>query len=105
MPGGLDTEAFGHDGDFAGRRESPNLADVAADVIDKTLGNQGLPFVGAVEELAHGDGGRAVLADLAEIGDVFGRKRVLHEKHFEFLDVLEELNGLVGGDALVDVMK
>ena len=59
----------------------------------------------AVEELAHGDGRGAVLADLAEVGEVFGRERVFQEEQPELLGLLAELHGLVGRDALMHVVQ
>src|SRR6185312_11271956 len=105
VPCGLDAELFGEDGDFAGGREASRLRDVAADVIDEAFGDKRGPFVGAVEELAHGDGSGALLTDLAEVRDVFGGERVFHEEEVVLLEVFGEADGFVGGDALVDVMQ
>ena len=96
---------FRHGGDLAHGRQAAGLRDVDADVIDQPAGDQRGPFVRAVEQFAHGDGGGALTADLAEVVDVFGRKRVLHEEHFEALGVFQELHGLVRRDALVDVVQ
>ncbi len=61
--------------------------------------------MGAVEELAHGERGRALLADQAEPPDVLGRDRVLEEEEAEALRVLAEAEGLGGGEPLVDVVE
>ena len=67
--------------------------------------DQRLPFVRAVEQLAHGDRRSAVLADLAEVAEVFGRERVLEKKHAERLGSLAELDGQVGREPLVHVVE
>ncbi|SPF49850.1 hypothetical protein SBA4_4210005 [Candidatus Sulfopaludibacter sp. SbA4] len=105
VPRGLDAEVLGQDGDLARGCESAGLRNVHADVVDQPLGDQRLPLVRAVEQLAHGDGGGAVLPDLAEVGVVLGRERILEEEHVELLRVLAHLHGLVGGDALVHVVQ
>ena len=59
----------------------------------------------AVEQLAHRDRRGALLPDLAEIGDVLGRKRVLDEEQLELFEILAELDGLIRSDSLVDVVQ
>ncbi len=105
VPGGADVELFGEHGDLATRGEAADLRDMAADVINEALGDEGLPLVRAVEELAHGERGGAVLADLAEVVDVFGREGVFEEEEVELLGLLGELYGLIRGIALVHVVE
>ena len=81
--------------DFARRREAAGLRDVDADVVDQPFADQRRPFVRAVEQFAHGERRGALLADLAEVGDVFRRERVFQEEQLELLGVLGELHGLV----------
>ena len=77
VPCRLHAEVLAQDRDFAAGREAARLRDVDADVIDQALGDERRPFVRAVEQFAHRDGRGALLADLAEVGDVFGRQRDL----------------------------
>ena len=105
MPRGLDAELLGENGDLARGTESAGLRDMHANVIDEALGDQRLPFMRAVEELAHGNGSGAVLPDLPEVGEVFGRKRIFEKEHAERLGRLAELHGQVGGEALVHVVE
>ena len=83
----------------------PVWRNVDADVIDQPFGDKRLPFVRAVEQLAHGDGRGAILADLPEVGVIFGRKRIFHEEEPELLHVLAELDRLVRRDPLVHVVQ
>ena len=105
VPGGFDAELLGQDGDFAAGSETAGFGDVDADVVDEAAFDERLPFVGAVEELAHGDGGSAVLANLMEVGDVFRRERVFEEEHVVLLGFFAEFDGLIGGVALVHVVE
>src|ERR1700730_17793060 len=93
VPCRLHAELLGEDGDLARGTESAGLRDVDADIVNETLGDERLPFVGTVEEFSDGDGSGAVLADLAEVGEVFGRQRVFEEEHTEGLGSLAELHG------------
>jgi hypothetical protein len=105
VPGGLNTELLGHDGDLARGGKAADLRDVATDVVDEALGDERLPLVGVVEELAHGEGGGALIADLAEVVDVFGREGVFEEKEVKFFALFGEFDGLVGAVPLVHVME
>ncbi len=105
VPCGFDAELFAQDGDLARGREAAGLSDVNADVIDQALGDERGPFMRAVEEFAHRDRGGALLADLAEVSDVFRGERVFHEEQVILLGFLGEHDGLVGRDALVHVVQ
>src|ERR1700692_2209051 len=105
MPRSLYAELLGENGDLARRAEASRLRNMHANVVDELLGDQRLPLVRAVEELAHGNGGGAVLADLAEIAQVLGRERVLEKKHAERFGLFAELDGFVGREALVHVVE
>ena len=105
VPGGADAEDLAHRGDLAARGEAAGLRYMDADVVDQALADQRRPFVRAVEQLAHRDRGRALLADLAEVRDVLGRERVLEEEQAERLDGFGELHGQVRREALVHVVQ
>ena len=98
-------ELLGENRDLARGSESAGLRNVYPDVIDQALGDQRLPLVRAVEQLAHGDRRGAVLADLPEVAEIFRRERIFEEEHFELLGVLAELHGLVRQQAFVHVMQ
>ena len=58
-----------------------------------------------VEQLAHGLRRRALLADVAEPLDIFGRERVLQEEQLELLHVLGKTHRLNRVQPLVDVVQ
>ena len=59
----------------------------------------------AIEELAHRDRRRTVLADLPEVSQVFRRKRVFQKEHLKLLGFLAELHGQVRRQSLVHIMQ
>src|SRR5579884_1388615 len=105
VPGGADAEELGHGGDLANGRQAASLRDVDADEIDEALGDERGPLVRAVEEFAHGELRGALLADHAEIRDVFGREGVFEEEQAERLDFFGEADGLDGRDAFVYIVE
>src|SRR6185437_9250095 len=76
-----------------------------ANVNDEAVLDQRLPFVRAVEQLAHGKGRCAMGADLAEIIDVFRGERILEEEEPELLHIFGELNRKTRRNAFVHVVQ
>src|SRR5260221_13353598 len=72
MPGRAHVVDLAESGDLAARGQPAGLGNVDADVVDEPLGDKRRPLVRAVEQLAHGERGGALLADHAEVCDIFG---------------------------------
>src|ERR1700761_5259621 len=92
VPCRFDSVLLGQDRNFPGRAEAARLRYVHADVVDETTLDQWLPFVRAIEELAHGDRCCAVLPDLLEVTQVLGRQRIFKEKHVVLFRLFAELH-------------
>src|SRR5579872_1083713 len=67
VPSRLYAEGFGENCDLARRAESAHLRQMNANIVDEPLGDQRLPLMRIVEQLAHGDWSGAVLPYLAKI--------------------------------------
>src|SRR5690348_6931993 len=104
MPCRLHAILLRQNGDFSRRREATHLRKVAPNVIDQALLDQRLPFVRAIEELAHGYWRVAVLPNLVKVIDIFWRKRIFDEEHVELFRLLTKLNALIWRKALVHIM-
>jgi len=70
VPSSFYAKILGQNRDLARRRQAARLRQVDANVINQALDNQRLPLVRAIKQLTHGQGSRALLANLAEVGNV-----------------------------------
>jgi hypothetical protein len=104
MPCGSHAKLLGQHSDFARGSEAAGLRHVDAYVIDEPFRNQRLPFVRTVEQFAHRDWGGALLADVAEPGEIFRREGVLNEIRIVRLRLFAKLNGKRYGEALMYVV-
>src|SRR5579863_5009860 len=76
-----------------------------ANEIDQPLGNQRSPFQRMREQLAHGQLGRALLANQPEVIDILGGQHVLQEEQAELLYVFSEAHGLYRMKPLMNIMQ
>ena len=76
-----------------------------AQEIDQAFFDQQAPFVRAVEQLTHGDGGAAHLADMAEVFDIFRGQDILQEEQLELFHILGEFDRIDWAQALVDIVQ
>ena len=76
-----------------------------ADEVDQPLLDEGQVLVLRVEELAHRDRDARLLAQQPEVVVVFGRERILEEEQAIGLERLAQIDPLVEGHALVDVVQ
>ena len=89
----------------ARRGDPAHLADMHAQEIDQALFDQQPPFVRVVEQLAHGDGRGAQLADVAEPFDIFRGERIFEEEQLERFNIFGKLDGIDRRKALVDIVE
>src|SRR5919109_6175 len=66
MPGSAYPKCFTEHCQFFRWRQATDLADMDPDKVNQTVGNEGHPFLGIVEEFAHGDGSGDLLAEHLE---------------------------------------
>src|SRR5262249_4474442 len=105
MPGGADAEEFADGGDFPRGADAADLGQMAADEIDQPPGDEFEPFVWIIEELAHGDGSGALLAENFEITDILRSKRIFEKEQTVRLQFLGQADGVNGREALVQVVE
>src|SRR5205807_1614636 len=82
-----------------------DMADIAADEVDKLLGDERQALVFGMEELSHRDRCRGVLPDQPEALLVLGPERVFQEEKMERLQLLRKTGRLDRREPLMDVME
>src|SRR6266542_4877778 len=105
MPGGAHGEELAQRSELARGGDAADVRDVDAHKVDQAVAHEWEVLVDVDKELAHGDGDAGLLAHDAEVVDVLGREGVFIEEEVVRLEVLGELDGLDGWDALVDVVE
>src|ERR1035438_5211627 len=105
MPCCFDAELLGEYRDLACGTESSNLRNMNPDLVDQLFCDERLPFMRAVEELPHGDGRCAILANLAEVTQVLRRQRVFQKVHSVLLGLFAKLDGLIRREALMHIVE
>src|SRR5919202_2093611 len=88
-----------------GHAQTTDVRDVHADEVDQPIADQRHVFGLIDEQLAHGDRHRRLLAQDAEVLDVFRRERVLQEEQPVRLEVARQLDRLDRRHKLVHVVQ
>lgn len=104
MPCDLYAELFREDLQLPRRGDAADLTDVDPDKVNQLFGDQPLPLLAVVKQLPLRKGGAGLLPQAAEPGQLFQRQGVFQKKELQGLQLLGELNGLDGGDPLMDIV-
>src|SRR5690348_9983165 len=83
----------------------PALRNMHANIVDEPLGNQRLPLMRTVEQLAHRDWSGTVLPYLPEVSEILGRERIFQEEHAIWLGRFAELHCLIGRQAFMHIVQ
>src|SRR5947209_5294225 len=105
MPGSPDPIKLAECCDFARGTDAAHLREMAANEIDQAPAYEIEPFIWIVEQLAHGDGSGALLAQGFEIADIFRRKRIFQEKEPVGFEFLRQADGIDGWQTLVHIVE
>ncbi len=105
MPGRANAEGLAHRGQLAGRRETADGTDMAADEVNQPTFHQGLVLLGVHEQLTHGQRRRALPTDHGEPLDLLRRQNILQEKQPKGFQSLGQAHGLDGSQPLMDIVE
>src|SRR6476620_1372736 len=105
MPCGADAKEFAERGDLASRADAADLREVATNEINQAAANEIEPFIWIVEQLTHGDGCGALLAQHFEIANVFRREGIFEEEKPIWLQLFGEPDRIDGRETFVHVVK
>ena len=104
LPRRLNTKPLAQGRDLAAGRDAACLGDADPHVVDETLCDQRDVFLRIDEEFAHRLGRRALLLDLPEPVDLFGRQDIFEKVEPIGFQQFRQGNGIVGSQVLVHIV-